>query len=259
MIKITTMMKRREGMTPDAFREYWCERHTPLTEKVIPEEVAPIRHIHNYAVSFGEGWDPAFDGIGSLCFGDEQRFLAWNNWFTSDDADVLREDERKFVDPGTKVRVVVEERVIVPERKSDGGDRAGEASPPMVKLMAMLKRKEGMPAERFSRYWYEEHGPMAVRVIPASVRIRRYVQNHALLLPRVGDTRFDGIVEFCLEGMDDVNEWMAFYASDAGKVIRDDEIRFIDVKEMVVLMVEERVIPFRRKQPNRRKDEASGF
>lgn len=259
MIKITTMMKRREGMTPDAFKEYWCERHTPLTKRAIPEEVAPIRQIHNYTVPFGEGWDPPFDGIKSLCFTDAQRFLEWDEWFRDQGADILSEDELNFVDPGTRVRLVVEERVIVPERKGAGGERTGGESPPMVKLMAMLKRKKGMAAQQFSRYWYEEHGPMAVRVIPESVRIRRYVQNHALLLPRVGDPCFDGIVEFCLEGMDSVNAWMAFYASDEGKVIRDDEIRFIDVNEMVVLMVEERVILFRRKQPRRSKDEVSGF
>jgi hypothetical protein len=259
MIKITTMMKRREGMTQEAFREYWCERHTPLTHKVIPQEVAPIRHIHNYALSFGEGWNPAFDGIGSLCFADTERFLEWNEWFTSEGADILREDELKFVDPGTKFRVVVEEKVIVPERKGEGGERAGGEFPPVVKLMAMLKRKDGMPAEQFSRYWYEEHGPMAVSVIPASVRIRRYVQNHGLIVPGVGDPCFDGIVEFCLEGMDAVNAWINFYASDAGKVIRDDEIRFIDVNEMIVLMVEEAVIPLRRKEPHSSKEEVSGF
>ena len=83
---------------------------------------------------------------------------------------------------------------------------------------------------------------MAVRVIPERVGIRRYVQNHAVKLIEDVDPCFDGIVEFCLEDMDGLEAWMAFYASDPGKVIRDDEIRFINVNEMTVMMVEEEVI-----------------
>jgi uncharacterized protein (TIGR02118 family) len=242
MIKVTTMLKRKEGLTPEEFNEYWYGKHTPLARKVTPEQVAPNRHIHNYAVRLGESWDPAFDGIGSLCFADAKRFLGWNEWFMTEEAEILHEDELNFVEPGAKVGVVAEEKVIVAERKGAGAGRAIEKFPHGVKLMAMLKRKEGMTAEQFSRYWHEEHGPMAVRVIPESVRIRRYVQNHALRLIEDAEPCFDGIVEFCLEDMDALHAWMAFYASDEGKIIRDDEIRFIDIGEMVVVMVEERVI-----------------
>ena len=83
---------------------------------------------------------------------------------------------------------------------------------------------------------------MAVRVIPEAVRVRRYVQNHALRLMGHGEPCFDGIVEFTLEDMESLEAWMSFYAGDGGKTIRDDEVSFIDMSEILIVMVEERMI-----------------
>ncbi len=241
MIKVITMMKRREGLTPEEFNRYWNEKHIPLAQRVIPDHLAPEKYILNHAVRFGDAFDPSFDGIGALCFSDRQRFQEWKEWFLSDEGRILREDELHFVDPGTKISLVGEERVIVEEKEFRGRGRASGEAGEAVKLMAMLKRRDGMSLEEFGRHWHEDHGPMAVRVIPDAVRIRRYVQNHMVGISEEEEPFFDGIVEFCLEGMDSLEAWMAFYTSDAGKVIRDDELRFIDMKRMMVVMVEESV------------------
>jgi len=244
MIKFITMMKRKEGCRPEEFNQYWYEKHTPLARKVIPKEMAPKKYVHDYAVAFAEGWVPAFDGIEWLCFDNVQGLIRWNDWFMSEEAEILHEDELRFVDPATRVTMVVEEKVIIPERKGAGGEGVGgKGTNVVLKLMAMLKRKEGMSPEQFGKHWYEDHGPMAARVIPDTVRIRRYVQNHALRLKEDQEPCFDGLVEFCLEGMGSLDAWMAFYASEEGKIIRDDEVRFIDMSKMIVLLLEERVIP----------------
>jgi len=243
MIKVITMMKRKEGLRLEEFNQYWYEKHASLARKVIPKEVAPKQYVHDYPVAFAEDWVPAFDGIEWLCFDNVQSLIGWNEWFMSEGAEILHEDELNFVDPGTRVAMVVEEKVIIPERKGAGGERAGGKGTNVVKLMAMLKRKDGMSPEEFGKHWYEDHGPMAARIIPETVRIRRYVQNHAVRLIEDQEPRFDGIVEFCLEGLDSLDAWMAFYASNEGKIIRDDEVRFIDMSKIIVVLVEERVIP----------------
>ncbi len=109
----------------------------------------------------------------------------------------------------------------------------------MVKLIAMIKRKEGMTREEFSRYWEEKHGPLIVKLFPG---MKRYVQNHAVRLPGGGEPQFDGMVEVWF---DDLQSWRAvanFSQSDEGKVLRDDEEKFIDRSKIVFLVAEERVI-----------------
>ena len=109
----------------------------------------------------------------------------------------------------------------------------------MIKVITLLKRKKGMSQEEFSRYWEEQHGPLTARVSPG---MRRYVQNHAARLPGGGEPPIDGVVEVWF---DDLESWRAaadFYQGNAGKVIRDDEEKFIDRSETVFFIAEEKVL-----------------
>jgi hypothetical protein len=49
----------------------------------------------------------------------------------------------------------------------------------MIKLVFVIRRREGLPPEEFHRYWLEEHGPLA-RSLLESLGARRYVQTHTL-------------------------------------------------------------------------------
>lgn len=109
----------------------------------------------------------------------------------------------------------------------------------MLKVITLLKKKDNMTQEEFSRYWEEQHGPLVARVSPD---VRRYVQNHLLRPPRDEEPQINGVAE---SWYDDLEAWRAavdFYLSDDGKVIRDDQEKFIDDSEMVVLVCEEKVI-----------------
>lgn len=46
----------------------------------------------------------------------------------------------------------------------------------MIKLIGLLKRKEGMPVEAFQRYWRDVHAPIIAR----TPGLRRYVQSHSI-------------------------------------------------------------------------------
>lgn len=107
----------------------------------------------------------------------------------------------------------------------------------MVKYIVMVKRKAGLTVEGFSKYWEEIHGPLAVK---HNRLMRRYVQNHPVKLR--GEPPVDGVVEIWFDDMEAVRAWADFYFSDEGKVIRDDEERFIDRSTMVTFVAEEKVI-----------------
>lgn len=109
----------------------------------------------------------------------------------------------------------------------------------MVKLIALVKRKDGMTLEEFSRYWREHHGPLAISMLPG---VKRYVQNHAVRLASGGDPQIDGVVELWFDDLEAQRRCAAFWASDEGKPIRDDEERFIDRSKMIFFVAEEKVI-----------------
>lgn len=108
----------------------------------------------------------------------------------------------------------------------------------MVKVMALLKRKEGITFEEFSRYWRERHAPLVLKTLPG---LRRYVQNHALRLSK-GEPPFDGVAEIWLDDLQSWRDMVGFMSTEEGKAIREDEEQFLDRGKFVLLLVEEKVI-----------------
>ncbi len=106
----------------------------------------------------------------------------------------------------------------------------------MIKLICFVRRKPGMSADEFHRYWLEQHGPLVARTKSGS-HVLRYEQN-----PRVrGDEESDD------DGYDGVTEqWFAstdeFYASlaepDYAEIDADIE-NFLDPTRLVWILTEE--------------------
>jgi uncharacterized protein (TIGR02118 family) len=109
----------------------------------------------------------------------------------------------------------------------------------MIKIISLLKRKEGMTHEAFVEHWEKVHGPM-LRKIP---EVRRYVQSH-IVTERpspVGliEGEIDGIVELWY---DDVETLERVWASPAVKEIAEDTHHFIGaIKSFIV--EEKTIIP----------------
>src|SRR4030081_1621302 len=84
----------------------------------------------------------------------------------------------------------------------------------MIKLVFVIRRREGMTREEFQRYWREEHAQLVKRHAEV-LRIRRYVQTHArdtdldeaLAGSRGSEPRvYDGVAELWWESIDDLLE-----------------------------------------------------
>ena len=52
----------------------------------------------------------------------------------------------------------------------------------MVKLVYIVRAREGMAPEEFYRYWREVHAPK-VRSVAKAIRARRYIQSHTVDTP----------------------------------------------------------------------------
>ena len=120
----------------------------------------------------------------------------------------------------------------------------------MVKLICFVRRKPGMDAEEFHRYWREEHGPLARRPLEP-LNLRRYVQTHTLdtdLNAQLAAARgtveaFDGVAELWWDSLDDL---LAALGSEDGQranaELAEDEARFIDLDRSVLFLTEEQLM-----------------
>ena len=108
----------------------------------------------------------------------------------------------------------------------------------MIKLIGMIKRKPGMTEEAFSKYWKEVHASVALKHMPGIVR---YIQNHRVRL-NDRDPAWDGVVELWFADLESFRRMSQWYLSDDGKILRDDEDRFIDRSKTVNFISEEFVM-----------------
>ena len=110
----------------------------------------------------------------------------------------------------------------------------------MIKMLALLTRKEGITHEEFVKHWYEIHGPLA-HAVPG---IRRYVQSHIVgtrSRPDIPDTdvEVDGIAELWY---DDMAAFERAAATPEMKRLTDDGALFIGrIKSYII--EERQIIP----------------
>jgi uncharacterized protein (TIGR02118 family) len=118
----------------------------------------------------------------------------------------------------------------------------------MIKLVFMIRRREGISREEFQRYWKAEHAELVKRHAE-HLRIRRYVQTHArdtdldeaIAGSRGSEARqYDGLAELWWDGLDDlVQAAISEQGQAAQQALLEDERRFIDVANSPIWLGEE--------------------
>jgi uncharacterized protein (TIGR02118 family) len=118
----------------------------------------------------------------------------------------------------------------------------------MIKLVFVIRRREGMTREEFQRYWREEHAELVKRH-SGVLRVRRYVQTHArdtdlddaLAGSRGSEPRqYDGVAELWWDSIDDlVQAATSEEGQTAQQALLEDERRFIDVANSPIWLGEE--------------------
>ncbi len=90
----------------------------------------------------------------------------------------------------------------------------------MIKTITVAYRKPGMSHEEFDKYWLENHGPLAAKLIP---NIKRYVQNHYVKIPGQ-EFEGDGVVEMWYDSVEAWQESMK--AIGRSKELMEDGKKF---------------------------------
>jgi uncharacterized protein (TIGR02118 family) len=117
----------------------------------------------------------------------------------------------------------------------------------MIKLTFALVRLPELSREEFQRYWFETHAPLVASVKDV-LRIRRYVQLHSLPPElseplrgaRAGPEDFDGVAQLWWDSFEDMAQTPE--AAEAGRLLLEDERKFIDLPKSPLWWGEEKVI-----------------
>jgi uncharacterized protein (TIGR02118 family) len=104
----------------------------------------------------------------------------------------------------------------------------------MVKLICFVRRKPGMDAEEFHRYWREQHGPL-VASTKSGAHALRYEQNHRVR-EHWDQKGYDGVTEQWFRSVDD---FFASLQEDDYHLIEEDIAKFIDADSLEWMITDE--------------------
>ena len=120
----------------------------------------------------------------------------------------------------------------------------------MIKLTFCLMRRPELSRAQFQDYWFNTHGPLVASVKDV-LRIRRYVQLHSLPEDRAsGDIAgargapepYDGVAQLWWDSFEDISANRHPNAAEAGRMLLEDEKKFIDHSRSPLWWGEEKVI-----------------
>ncbi len=107
MLKMIGLLRRRPGLSPEAFQVYWRERHALLGQRL-----PGLRgYVQNHTrLSVYRSRQPAYDGVAELWFDDLEAF---QGILGSPELQTAREDERNFIDHSRSILIITEEKPVV--------------------------------------------------------------------------------------------------------------------------------------------------
>jgi uncharacterized protein (TIGR02118 family) len=181
MIKAIYFIKRKPGMSLEAFREYWLKDHAALVLKI----PGLVKYVQSHTMDSGyRQHEPLYDGIAALWYENLDDMRATANLPIS--RETLADDE-KFLDMSKFAFILTKERVQK-ENPLEGG---------MPKMIAFLKKRPEMSVADFQAHWNSPHGKLGAAVPGA----RRYVQSHPLPSSYSNGRTplWDGVAEVWLE------------------------------------------------------------
>ncbi|WP_338728861.1 EthD domain-containing protein [Haladaptatus sp. DJG-WS-42] len=191
MYKHVALLVRKEGLTHEAFVDYWQTNHVPIARE--------IEGVVKYATVLPVTPEAAeFDGLAELYFEDLDALHDALGSEGSRDYDPAkgkakeaREDVNNFLDIQRRPRFIGE---VIVQRDDVSGDTEG-----LYKHSAFLVRKDGMTHEEFVDHWQNNHTPIARE-------IEGVVKYDTILPTDPENAEFDGVAELYFEDLDALHD-----------------------------------------------------
>jgi uncharacterized protein (TIGR02118 family) len=171
MIKSVSVVTRKAGMSVEDFQSYWRDVHGPLVARA--PGVRRYIQSHTLPELYNGEKPPDYDGIVEIWWDSRE---AMDSARTTSEMQAAAADSANFI--GESIRLLTTEVPLI-DAFASPRERQG-----MVKYVAFLMKKDGVPIEEFQRHWRDVHGPINVQAITT---MRRYVQTHVLPESFAGD------------------------------------------------------------------------
>jgi uncharacterized protein (TIGR02118 family) len=111
MVKLTCLVRRKQGMSPEEFHSYWRDHHGPLVMSTVSgSHVRRYVQHHRSLADYGPEDDGGYDGVTEQWFDSMDEYRA--HTAEKDFAEVWA-DIAKFLDVDRLAFVVTEETVVV--------------------------------------------------------------------------------------------------------------------------------------------------
>jgi uncharacterized protein (TIGR02118 family) len=217
MYKILRMVKRKQGMSLEQFKEYWLTRHAELHRRSL--SLCPVRKVVA-SFSTGEvalgGQEPQFDGMTAVYFDSLQDLGAAR---ATEVPKMMADDERNFVDHAP-MHLVAEEFVM--SQKPGAGERLKKSG--QLKIIRTVYRRKDLTPAQFKDYWLNNHSKLEDRVVKESPT--QYIVA-TFTVPEPGEEPgVDGMVELYYDSVQDIR---AMFAGPIPQMMRDDEKNFVQM------------------------------
>lgn len=212
----------KPGMSEADFQTYWKTVHAPQYASKIPQIK---RYMIDCRLPFGaEKKDPLWSGVAEIWFDNEEDQLA--SLQSPEFLEGARVDEPKWAAFWRTV-VLDTDTHILREGPSPSRDLH------LVKLVAPVKRKEGMPLGEFRRYSLDVHAPLDLQ-LPG---LRRYYQCHVRdSFYTVGEALLDAVSILWFDDVEAVEEMLV---SIENKVSAADLENFVSLRYAHVMLTDE--------------------
>jgi hypothetical protein len=260
MIRLTFVLRRKQGSSLTEFQRYWREIHGPLVARhSVNLNIHRYVQLHtledpinNQLAAARGGMEPAYDGVAELWWTDREALASSVGTAAGRSAaNELVEDEARFIDlPNSPLWLAYEYPQVNPTPE----ELVAREHSPLVKLFFCLRHPSGQSIEEGQLYWRTSHGP-TIRGIAPAMRMRRYLQVH----------RFDDAIESQLraerktavdpysghaEAWFDRADLAAASSTPEGQramaIAVEDERKFIDFSRSAMWIGKERVFIDRR-------------
>ncbi len=249
MIKLVYVIVRREGMSAEAFRDYWLNQHGPLVAaqaKALKLRKYVQSHPIDEAASEGmravRGMRGPADGVTEVWWDSLEDFQsAYATPQGQESSRILAEDEAKFIDFPKSAVFLTEEHLIFDHTGGKG------PAPGAPKATYLLTKRDDLTQAQCHETWLRDHGPL-VASFAGPLRMAKYVQSHAIA-PEINagiqagrnyEPPLDGITEVWVDphaAAGDPDE-----ARAAAMALVEDERRFVQMDASRLFMTREHVI-----------------
>jgi len=257
MLRLTFLIRRKEGMAKEEMQRYWLEEHGPLVagyskslDMLRYVQAHPTNDDHSRLTGRRGEMEEAYDGVAEVWWESKEAMFEATRSDAGREADrILRLDEQRFIDSERSVAWFnyeypqvnpTPENIVASERSS------------LVKLYFPLRQLGSMSTEEAQWYWRTHHGPV-IRRQAAGSGILRYQQVHRDeqdLTDSINRSRGSKVEPY----LGHAEVWMDRSAMGnpspenriAAKRAYEDEANFIDFARSTMFLAKEHVFIDRR-------------